>query len=126
MKSLISAVLMAVVIIGGCLFYTNKLDDLSLELAEECINILSYIKDDNYDEAKEHTDELDEFLEQKKIILASFIDHNELDKIEMNLEQMKVYIAEENRADSLAYGKALSALFLHFPKNYKVKIENVL
>ena len=44
----------------------------------------------------------------------------------MYLEQMKVYIAEEKRSDALANCKSLSALFLHFPKNYKVKIENIL
>ncbi len=126
MKSFIFAIFMAIIITAGCLFYTNRLNNLSTELDDQCITILNSIKEEDFEKAWENTQYLEEFLEEKKVILASFIDHNELDKVETNLEQMKVYIAEEKRSDALANCKSLSALFLHFPKNYKVKIENIL
>lgn len=126
MKSLISALLIAAVIITGGLFYTRKLDELSEQLGEKCTDILSGVTDGDFNEAKKRAGELREFMDSKRVLLESCIDHSELDKIEINLEQMTVYIAEEKRADALAYGKALSNLFHHLPKNYQVRTENIL
>lgn len=126
MKSFIGAVVLAIAIFISSMAYSKHLDTVSEHMVMENQKISQYLIDENYAEAAEAAKSLEEYIDDKKFTLAATIDHNNLDKIEMNMSQMKKYVECEQKADSLAYCEVLDMLFGHLPKNYKLKLENIL
>lgn len=126
MKSLIIAILIAALIIFGGIYSTQKLSDLSETLMDLCEEAGEAINNDDFKTAGELMEEIEKKVEDNYNIFAVSIDHNEIDEIEMNIYGMQVYIHENHKADALAYGNVLLGLFEHLPKDYKLKIENIL
>ena len=52
--------------------------------------------------------------------------HAELDNIEMNLAELKRYTEGEAHTDAISKSSVLDFLFAHLPKNYKLRLENIL
>lgn len=126
MKSLIIAILIAATIIFGGIYATNKLSDVSVYLIEVCEQTSELIENEDFEKAEELAKKLKEGIEENYNMFAVSIDHNEIDKIEMNIDQLQVYIKEHQKADALAFGNVLLGLFEHLPKDYKLKLENIL
>ena len=97
---------------------------LSLVLKND--KLYTLISEEKFDEASKLLSELDDEIDEKRILLASVIDHTELDKIVLNIAQAKAYVSEHKKDDSLSYVSGLDSMFSHIPKNYHVKIENIL
>ncbi len=126
MKSLIVAIIIAFSIILTGVYSTKKLEDMSEYLIEMCDKTNKEIENDNFEKAEEYILEIEDFVEENYTMFASTIDHNEIDKIDMNIDQMKTYVAQGIKADSLSYGNILLGLIEHLPKDHRLKIENVL
>ena len=126
MKSVVVALLILAVIVGGSVVYTNNLDKVSKNLVLKNDKLYTLISEEKFDEASKLLSELDDEIDEKRILLASVIDHTELDKIVLNIAQAKAYVSEHKKDDSLSYVSGLDSMFSHIPKNYHVKIENIL
>ncbi len=126
MKSLIIAVLIAVTIIFVGIYSTEKLNDISDYLLDVCDEVSSAIEKDDFKKAGELAQEMEKCVDDNYNMFAASIDHNEIDKIEMNIKQMQTYIEQQQKADALAFGNVLQGLFEHLPKDYKLKLENIL
>ena len=126
MKSLVIAITIAFIIIFAGIYSTNKLSDISEYLIELGEEIREKIEEDDFVGAKSCVDEMKKCVEENYNIFATTIDHNEIDKIEMNVNQMRVYIEKHQKADALAFANVLDGLFEHLPKDYKLKLENIL
>ena len=126
MKSLIVAVLIATAIIFGGIYSTKKLSDLSETLITMCEEAGEAIENDDFKSAGKMLEEIEKSVEDNYNVFAVSIDHNEIDEIEMNIYQMQVYIDKNQKADALAFGNVLLGLFEHLPKDYRLKIENIL
>lgn len=126
MKSLIVAVVISFSIIFTGIYQADKLEDMSSYLIEMCNKTNKEIENENFELAGEYVAKIESFVEENYTMLASTIDHNEVDKIDMNIDQMKAYIVQKQKADSLSYGNALLGLIEHLPKDHKLKIENIL
>lgn len=126
MKSVVVALLILAVIVGGSVVYTNNLDKVSKNLVSKNDKLYTLISEEKFDEASKLLSELDDEIDEKRILLASVIDHTELDKIVLNIAQAKAYVSEHKKDDSLSYVSGLDSMFSHIPKNYHVKIENIL
>ena len=126
MKSVVVALLILAVIIGGSIIFTNELDDVSQNLATKNDKLYDLICKEDFEQASDLLSELDDDINKKKLLLASVIDHTEIDKMVLNIAQAKAYVGERKKEDSLSFVNALSSMFSHIPKNYHVKIENIL
>lgn len=126
MKSFFTALIIALVIAAGTFFYTHNIEVISEKLLADNRRIITCIKDNEYEEAYELTKNMDEYMNETKISLAVIMDHSDLDKIESGIAELESYILSEIKSDALAKCNALDVLIRHMPKNYKLKIENVL
>lgn len=126
MKSVLVALLILTVIIVGSIIYTNNLDEVSQNLVSKNDKLYTLISEEKFEEASVLLSELDEEINKKRLLLASVIDHTEIDKITLNIAQAKAYVNEKKREDSLSFVSGLDSMFSHIPKNYHVKIENIL
>lgn len=111
-----------VISITCSLKYLNKaLDDLG-RLNDE---IEQYLTDSNWDKAYkssiEYTDKWKYYSKKLKL----FIDHEELDKIEIELCRLPQYIKEKTKEESFASVHVLKFLVDHISELEKVKIQNI-
>ncbi len=125
MKSLIMALIIAAVIVAGGLYCTNQVEELMMELTKKSDSIAENINNDGYDSAKDILLEIEKSLETDAAILASYLDHNELDKIEVAVAQLEVYLERQEKTPALAGTNTLKRYFQRIPKDYKIKLENI-
>lgn len=126
MKGVIISVCIAVGIVAGGIVYTNHMWKVSEELQEINDEIMECLDREDYDAAAENTEKLTEYLDGNRTVLAATGNHEELDKIEMNISEMSGYIDGRKQTDAVSRCKVLSFLFEHLPKNYEMKLENIL
>lgn len=126
MKSFIASLIIAVIIVSGTVFYTHRIELVSEKLAEDNQKIISLIEKDDFDSASEFTKDMADYVDKKKIALAIIMDHSDLDKIETSIAELQGYIEGKVKTDSVAKCNTLDVMIRHMPKNYKLKIENIL
>lgn len=126
MKGVIISAVIAALIVWGSIAYTNHIECVSNELGEMNGSIINALTEENYNEASERVEKLNSYLDSHRAILAATGNHEEIDKIEMNISELTEYIEGEAKTDALSNCRVLDFLFEHLPKNYELKWENVL
>ena len=126
MKSFITSLIIAIIIVSSSFFFTHSIEKTSKKLLKDNREIIELIKDDNYEKAYSLTKDMQKYVDKKKISLAVIMDHGDLDKIESGIAELESYIDHEIKPDALAKCNTLDVIIRHMPKNYKLKIENVL
>ena len=126
MKSFITSLIIASVIIVSSFFFTHSIENTSKELLTDNRTIIKLIKNNDYEKAYSLTKDMLEYINKKKTSLAIIMDHGDLDKIESGIAELESYIDNKIKPDALAKCNALDVLIRHMPKNYKLKVENVL
>lgn len=126
MKSLIIAIIISIFLFGGSIICTNRLDKLSELLIAENEKSINYLSERNFEKALEHIQIISSSIDNKKNLLAMALDHTELDRIEGALSEMRAYTENDDKTNALAKASALNIYLEHLPKNYKLKLENIL
>lgn len=126
MKGVWISLCIVVVMVVGSIVYTNHIDNVSYELGEMNDRIMEHLEDKDYDEAADEAQRLAEYLAEKRTVLDATGNHEELNKIEMNISEMLGYIDGEQRIDAISKCMVLDLMFSHLPRNYKLKMENIL
>ncbi len=67
-----------------------------------------------------------QYLDENSTVLAATGNHEDFDKIEMNISEVEGYINGGEQTDAVSHCRVLGFLFEHLPKNYKFKLENIL
>lgn len=125
MRSLIAVLVLSTAIIGGGIYCTRQTDKLTYELTKRTEEISEEVENGGFKKAAELLGEINDIIESNSLLLASYIDHGELNKINLYLTQLEVYLDREEKDASLVCGKTLNRLFVSLPEDYKVKLENV-
>lgn len=126
MRSFIAAVIIGVAVIAGSLFFTARIEDFSASLCENIEEIADCLEKEDYVAAQVLARETADFADSEKPLLTALMDHTELDKIETGLAELQGYIDCGAGHDAIAECRVLDVLIRHIPKNYKIKIENIL
>ena len=86
-----------------------------------------FLYDAIYESAGDEIEKLvTEFLTKNRTVLAATGNHEDFDKIEMNISEVEGYINGGEQTDAVSHCRVLGFLFEHLPKNYKFKLENIL
>lgn len=126
MKSLIIALSIGLLTIVGSIAYTNHLESVTEQMTRENEIIAQALENERFEEANKSAKELIAFVREKRVILDAVGNHQELDDIEKNLCEMTAFTQEKNKDDSIAKCRVLSFLIESLPRNFKIKIENIL
>lgn len=125
MKSFITAIFIGTAMIFCCIVYMLQTEKLSEQLTEINSRMISYIENDDYENAANSHKALCNMLDKKRLFLSALENHSELDSIQIQLSQLSEYISARHKGDALAYCKALSITLEHIPKKYCIKAENI-
>ncbi len=126
MKSVIISIAIAALIVAGSLFYTKNLEKVSEELRGINDKVSECIEGGDYFGADAEIDRLTAYFNSRRAVLDMIGDHEEMDKIEMNLYELTEYSRGQKQTDALSRCHVLDFLFEHLPLNYKLKLENIL
>ena len=124
MKGVIASAVIAVVIVAGSVAYTNHIDKVSRELGEINDRVMAFLYDGDYESAGDEIEKLVQYLDENRTVLAATGNHEDFDKIEMNISEVEGYINAGSKQTQ--FHIVLGFLFEHLPKNYKFKLENIL
>ena len=126
MKSVVISVIIAAIVVAGSLVYTRSLEKVSSELMTMNEKVSKYLEQEDYSSAESEIEHLKSYLNSREAVLDAIGNHEEIDKIEMNLYELEEYTKGEKQTDALSRCHVLDFLFEHLPLNYKLKPENIL
>ena len=124
-EAIICIVLIMIIIIGNIITqnYAEKtINTLTEELEKIRIDILDEKKEKDIDKNME---EIIEKWDKKHEKLAYFIEHNELERIEINLIGMKSYIRDMEKTEAVSKIEETKFLLENLEKKYKIHLENI-
>lgn len=125
MKNLVISLIISVIMIFTMSYSIKYLNKVSQELASLNEKIMENINDNNWDKAYENTIELTEKWENYSKKIKLFLNHQEIDSIEVELKKLPQYIKEETKDESLAGTNVLKFFLNHIAELEKVKLENI-
>jgi hypothetical protein len=125
MKNVVISLLIFIIMVISIAFSLNYLNKVSDDLGRLNDEIEQYITDNDWDKAYkssiEYTEKWKDYSEKLKL----FVDHQEMDKIEIELWRMPQYIKERNKEESLATVHVLKFLVNHISDLERVNIQNI-
>ena len=126
MKSFFVAIaILAVLIISGISF-DLCLNDTSEKLLKSCEEISNDIRDTKFERAYERTEALSEYIDNKKPLLSSILDHSNIDEIEKEISTLSGYTEKGDMVNSVVSIKNLKHMLEHLPQNYALRLQNIL
>lgn len=126
MKSFILVITIAAAIVASSLLYSGHMEKISAELLEKNQKVIECIEVEDYPNAAALAAELEDYIEAKRPFLAATIDHSKLDNIDTYVSQMKKYVQTGQKADSLSNCEVLQILMSRLPRDYMLRLENIL
>ena len=126
MRSFITALAIGAILVTGSILYNKSIEKISDELIRCNNNILQLVYVDNFADADELINILNNYIDEKRVLLDATGSHEEIDKIETCITELKEYNAHLCKADAIARIKTLDVLFTRMPKNYRLRPENIL
>lgn len=111
----------------GLGFWTNySLQASTDELTQNIDQISKSMENQDWDQARKQTVELEIVWEEKARWWPIFLDHQEMDNIEFSLAKVKKYVSSRNNALAQGQLAELRLMIRHIPSKEAVNIENIL
>lgn len=126
MRGVVVSSVIAVVILMGGIAYTGLIENVSRELTKINDDLFKFIENEDYLSAGKKADELTECLDKSRTLFDTTGNHEEFDKIEMNIVKLEGYIACGEKIDAVSHCLTVDFLLRHLPKNYRFTLENIL
>ncbi len=125
MKSFIAAIVLFGVLVAGGICFVESVDDISAQMLSQNSKITYLIENERFGEAKPLVKKLSDYIEQKRAVILTTMDHSYVDTIELYICELEKYVEYHAKNDALAKSNVLSKLFKNLPRNYKLKWENI-
>ena len=126
MKSFVIAMVILAVLIASGILFDLCLSDTSKTLLESCAEIDKDIRDTKFESAYARTEELSEYIDGKKPLLSSILDHSNIDEIEKEISTLSGYTEKGDMVNSVVSVKNLKHILEHLPQNYALQLQNIL
>ena len=126
MKSVFAALGIGLAIVIGSLAYTEHLENVSEQLLIYNRELTEHLKREDLEKAEESLNTIESFLQERRTVMDSMGKHGNLDDIEKNMIELKSYIECEAIKEAITKNKSLEFLFDDLPRNFHIRIENIL
>lgn len=126
MKSFITAMIIFFLLIFFGIAFNNCLNDVSENLIENAEKISGFIEDGKFDQAGDGAEKLSRYIDEKKPLLSSILDHGNIDEIEKEISGLLAYSEQTDKINAAASVKKLKHMFEHLPENYVLELQNIL
>lgn len=125
MKNVIISFVIFIIILIAMAFSISYLNKVSSNLQNLNDEIEQCITDNKWDKAYSISMDYTKKWEKSTKIIKLFVNHQELDNIEMELNKLPQYLKENTKDESLASVHVLKFLVSHISNIEKVNIQNI-
>lgn len=126
MKTFFVSISIGILVVAMSVFYTYRLEKVSDSLVSDNKELIEVLENDDFESAEKIAEKMEDYINKKKTVLAIFVNHEDLDKIEFAMAELRGYVECRIKADAISKCVSLDVLLRHMPKNYKLKVGNVL
>lgn len=126
MKGVIAAICLAAAIVGGSLWYTHEMTQISDELLIMSNALIANVEAEDYIAAAQNTEAIKQYINQKRTFLSATDNHERLDAIEVYAEELSGFVEGEQQTDAISHCRALTRLIERIPRDYKIRAESIL
>ncbi|ERI92603.1 hypothetical protein HMPREF1982_02212 [Clostridiales bacterium oral taxon 876 str. F0540] len=125
MRNIIISVAVFLVMITGMFLSISYLNRTSANLQTLNDNLEQYISEDKWDKAYKASMDFTNQWEKHSKLIKLFVNHQEIDNVEMELWKLPQYVKEESKDEALASVHVLKFLLKHISNLEKVTIQNI-
>jgi hypothetical protein len=112
--------------IAAMVFSINYLNKITSNMQILNNKIEQYISKEEWDEAYKSSLEYTKIWEKHSMIIKAYVNHQEIDNVEMELWKLPQYIKEESKDEALASIHVLKFLLSHISNLEKITLQNIL
>ena len=124
-KETIICVFIIILIIGLDIFTQNYTKKSTIEITECLSELKKEIEDDNLQKARDKIEELDEKWDNKHDKLAYYIEHDELEKVDTSIVQVKSFVENDDIPSAIAELETGKFVLEHIERKYKFNLQNI-
>ena len=125
MRLLTTLAVILALVIGMGAWFNHSLQTSSDDLTGQIKLLSSTIRQQDWETAVEHSENLEKLWEQKAKWWPVFLDHQEMDNIEFSLARVKEYVISQDDSLSLGQLSELKLMIKHIPRKEAVNLENI-
>ena len=124
-KETIICIFIIILIIILDIFTQNYTKKSSNEIIECLSELKIEIENDNLKKAKEKIEELDKKWDNKHDKLAYYIEHDELEKVDTAIVQVKSFVENDDIPSAVAEIETGKFVLEHIERKYKFNLQNI-
>ena len=91
-----------------------------------CELIDEAVENDNFEAAYKSAEYISDYVDSKKPLLSSILDHGNIDEIEKEVSELLGYTKKQDKINSAVSIKKLQHMLEHLPENYALRLQNIL
>lgn len=126
MKVLVIMVVITILFIGFAIWVQQSLESSAQTLTQNLNKLEQAVKGDDWDTANRHLESFNQLWEKTKNLWQIFIDHNEIDNIDVALARVNQLVSSKEKAESLSEISALRLFIIHIPQKESLCLVNIL
>ena len=126
MKTFIFAMVLAAITISGGILFNMQLDRVSASMTNQETVISQKLLAKDTKSALYEIEKLIGYIDKKRVVLASTIDHKLIDDIEVCLAEIRGLCEQSEIPLALTKCRRLEHLIRHLPTNYSLTLQNIL
>jgi hypothetical protein len=124
-RIIVSVVLLIILIIGFHLYTQHVFDSAAKRIETMILSLENNIILENWEEAQNVIENIEEDWTITKKTWAMFLDHTEIDNIDESLSKLKKYIETREPSLALAEASTLKLFIVHIPEKEALNFENI-
>lgn len=126
MKNIIISFLVFIIMIAAMIFSINYLHKITSNMQALNDKIEQHISKGEWDKAYKASLEYTNIWEKHSKVIKAYVNHQEIDNVEMELWKLPQYIKEETKDEALASIHVLKFLISHISNLEKINLQNIL
>lgn len=124
-KETIICIAIIILIIGIDIVTQNYTKISTVEITECLSELRKEIEDNNLENAKMKIEELDNKWDNKHDKLAYYIEHDELEKVDTAIVQVKSFVENDDIPSAIAELETGKFVLQHIEQKYKFNLQNI-
>ncbi|MCM8711093.1 DUF4363 family protein [Clostridium sp. SYSU_GA19001] len=125
MKNVILSIIIFLIMVIAMCLSINYLNKISLNIQNLNDKLEEYIMNEDWNKAYETSMDYTQKWEKHAKLIKIFVNHQEIDNVEMELWKLPQYVKEQTKDEALASVHLLKFLIKHISSLEKITIQNI-
>lgn len=125
MRNIVAAIIIFFIMFAFMCFSITYLNRITADIRRTNDSLEQYIKAEKWEKAYKTSTEVTKKWEEQSKVIKLFVNHQEIDNIEMELWKLPQYVKEETKDEALASVHVLKFFLNHISDLEKINIQNI-